>query len=227
MKKYSPNDPDFYKPRGNMFTYATRGSKSDGTVFDYNFGGTSADVYPNTSGVGVNLIYNGGAAPSHGVYLKPPAHKVIYISGLTIFYSITDRTLGDEYFKETNHSNPPTDFSWLEMVHNGAVYCRRHALYGLALISESAPVLIEDFFGTGTYFFGQHLPLDCPGRFDGDAGEYLGLRTRYGTGLFLGNSFSANKLTRMHIMFTGWVVDKEEVDGAWEEVLQHPRILYI
>lgn len=210
-----------------MFTYATRGSMANGSVFDYNFGGTNTASYPNTAGVGVNLIYGGGAAPSHGVYLKPPAHKVIYISGLTIYYSVSDRTIGDEYFKETGHSTPPTDYSWLEFVHNGGVFCRRHTLYGLALVSENSPVLVESFFGTGNYLFAQHLPLDCPGRFDGDAGEYYGLRTRYGTGLFLGSSFAANKLTHQHVMFTGWGVDKEEVDGVWEEVIQFPRILYI
>ena len=216
-KEHDSNDPDFTKPRGNMFSVTTRGW-SGGSIFDYNFAGdgtfypNSANGYPN----GKQMLWGGKTVSgAHGIYLAPGNNKVLYISKIEIFFNHTSKFLFDDHYKDS----VTTDDTGLEIVHNGSSYCDRFTPYGLAIISDGAPEEVSDAMGNGQYLYAQTLPLDVPSRFDGNNDEYFGLRTRGGNGMYLGTNLGATKLTHFHIMFHGWIVDKVNVDEEYKEII--------
>ena len=216
-KEYNINDPDFTKPRGNMFSFTTRGF-SGGSIFDYNFAGNgtfypnAANGYPN----GKQLLWGGKTVSGeHGIYLAPGDNKVMYLTHIEIFFNHTTKFLFDEHYKDS----VTTDDSGIEIAHSGNSYCDRFAPYGLSIISEGAPEEVVDAMGNGEYLYAQHLPLDIPSRFDGDADEYFGLRTRGGNAMYLGTSLGATKVTHMHFMLHGWIVDKVNIDGQYREII--------
>lgn len=203
-----------------MFTFATRGyNPFTSSLFDYNFGGDGTK-YPNAANgyASAKVLNSGGSAlagGTHGVYLSPGAHKVYYIDKVVAFYNHTQKAIFNENYKETGGVLSGVRFS-----HTGTDYCDRFAPYGLSLISNNAVMELSNVFATNQYFYTQEMPLACPGRFDGDAGEHWGIHTRGGNAIYLGADYASNYLTAMHFMITGWEVPKVEVSpGVWEEVI--------
>ena len=216
-KEYDVNDPDFTKPRGRMFSFTTRGW-SGSSIFDYNFAGNgtfypnAANGYPN----GKQLLWGGKTVSGeHGIYIAPGNNKVAYLTKVEIFFNHTSKFLFDEHYKD----GVTTADTGIEMVHSGSSYCDRFAPYGLTIISDGAPEEVVDAMGNGEYLYAQSLPLDIPSRFDGNADEYFGLRTRGGNAMYLGTSLGATHLSHMHFMFHGWIVDKVNIDGQYREII--------
>jgi hypothetical protein len=205
---YHASNPNFVKPRGNMFMVTTRTS-----TYDYNFAGTNTASYPTA---GVNLFPGGPTAPSHGVYVIPPAKRVVYISGLRFAFNITSKGIHDEPFLDRVSAAA----SPLELVHNSVAICDSTDIYDITLRSDEAPQEIAAAFSPNDFLYGQHWALDIPGRFDGDvSGSNFGLRTNGGNGFYLGASFAANEITHLHIQFTGWVVDKIEIGDQFYDAI--------
>lgn len=203
-KKFHITDPDFYKPRGNMFTYQS---------IDHNFGGTDTGTYPTG---GENLAFGNGAAPSHGVYVAPKTNQIMYVAGIKIFFNHTAKNLFGESYKDRISDAA----SAIQVMHNGNSFCSCENPLCITFISDNAPMEIEAALGNGEFLYSQSLPLETPGRFDGDQGDSFGFRMSGGNGVYLGNSFAANKLTYLVFQFTGWVVEK--ING--EEVIQHEAV---
>ena len=205
---YDPNNPEFFKPRGNMFMVTTRPNGDD-----YNFAGSNIAEYPSA---GINLFPGGPAAPGHGIYVIPPAGRVAYINGLRFTFNLTAKGIHNEALKDRISTDP----SPIELIHNNIVICQANTLYDIALRSHEAPQEITDAFASNNYLFSQHWNLDAPGRYDGDNSEHIfGIRTNGENGIYLGASFAANELTDLHIQFSGWVVNKADFDGVKYEVI--------
>lgn len=204
-KVFNPNtpDPDFYRPRGNMFTYESYG---------YNFGGADTGEYPTS---GVNLARGGAAAPGHGIYVVPKANQVIYINGIKIIFNHTAKSLFLENYKDRVDDAEET----IQFMHNGSSNCECSTPFCLTRKSDEAPMEVADALANSEYLYTQSMPLECPGRFDGDEGDSFGFRASGGNGLYLGASFAANKLTHLYFQFTGWVVDKIDIEGVKYEVI--------
>ena len=202
-KKYCETDPDFFKPRGHMFTLSME-------ISGYDFGGTDITDYPT---VGVNLLWGAGVAPGHGVYIVPGPGQVAYLQKIVLFYNHTAKGLVEEQYKDRISGNP----SSFQGMHNGSAFCSADTPLKVTTISDSSPSELTDFLGTNQFFYSQDLPAATPGRFDGDNGDSFGFRFSGGNGVYLGNSFAANKLSHFHFTFIGWIVDK--IGG--EEVIRH------
>jgi hypothetical protein len=212
-KVYDANDPDFFKPRGHMFTFGTLNSN------DYNFAGDGT-AYPNsTNGYanGKQLLWSGKTVNGeHGVYLAPGNNKVMYLNAVKIFYNHTSKNLFAE-----NYKDGVTDAaSGVEFVHNGSSYCECHSPLCIAATSKEAPREVSDAIANGNYLYSQSLPLHCPGRFDGNSDDYFGLRTEGGNAIYLGTGIGSNKLTHMYFVFSGWLVSKVDIGGGdYQEVI--------
>lgn len=215
-KEFDANDPDFFKPRGSMFTFTTRGYS--GGIYDYGFGGDGT-FYPNAANGyanGKQLLWGGKTVTGqHGIYLAPGDNKVMYLSDLLFFFNHTAKNLFDEHYKDA-----VTDAdSGIILSHSGSAYCDRFAPYGLTIISDQAPQEVTDAMGTGEYLYAQRMPLSQPQRFDGNEDEYFGIKTRGGNALYLGANLAQQKLSHFHMMFHGWVVDKVDVDSQYREII--------
>lgn len=204
---YHPSNPNFFKPRGNMFTY-----RSITQSVNYNFGGTDTSAYPTD---GVNLAQGGASPPDDGVYVVPKTNQVMYVDGVKIFFNHTAKSLFSESYKD----RISTAASNLQIVHSGVAICSSDNAYSLTLTSDKAPTELADALTNSQYFYSMSLPLNCPGRLDGDSGESFGFKTAGGNGIYLGASFAANQLTHLHFQFTGWVVDKVLIGQSYYEAI--------